>query len=193
MLLRRKTAPSAALIPLDDAKRHCRVDHTDDDAFITALCGAVESYLDGYAGIMGRALVSQVWELVSDERPCGALKVPLGPVVSVGSVEYVGPSGGPWQTWAAESYTVTEHQTGAVIAPVAGWPPMASTGNVVKVTFTAGYGAAATDVPAAIRQAALLLIGHWYETRETVNIGDIASELPFSVAALLAPFRVHVI
>ncbi|HHQ6553286.1 TPA: head-tail connector protein [Serratia fonticola] len=39
--------------------------------------------------------------------------------------------------------------------------------------------------------AMLLLIGHWYANRETVNIGNITSELPFATTALLQPYRIY--
>lgn len=44
-------------------------------------------------------------------------------------------------------------------------------------------------MPQAIKQAMLLMIGHWYATREAVNIGNIVSELPIGARALLAPYR----
>lgn len=40
-----------------------------------------------------------------------------------------------------------------------------------------------------IKQGALLLIGHWYGSRETVVIGTIASELPMATNALWKPHR----
>ena len=54
-----------------------------------------------------------------------------------------------------------------------------------QIRFTAGYGAP-TDVPAAIRQAMLLLVTQWYEHRQVTGTG---TALPFSVEALLAPYR----
>lgn len=36
----------------------------------------------------------------------------------------------------------------------------------------------------------LLLIGHWYEHREAVNVGNIINTMPLSVEALLMPYRV---
>ena len=36
------------------------------------------------------------------------------------------------------------------------------------------------------KQAMLLLIGHWYEHREAVNIGNITSEIPITAEALLS-------
>lgn len=37
--------------------------------------------------------------------------------------------------------------------------------------------------------AMLLLIGHWYANREAVNVGNITSELPLGVEALLLRHR----
>jgi uncharacterized phage protein (predicted DNA packaging) len=40
------------------------------------------------------------------------------------------------------------------------------------------------------KQAMLLLIGHWYEHREDVNIGNITTRIPMSAEALLWTGRV---
>lgn len=40
-----------------------------------------------------------------------------------------------------------------------------------------------------LEQAELLLVGHWYANREAVNIGNITSNVPFTVEALAGPFR----
>ncbi|MBW5800068.1 head-tail connector protein [Halomonas elongata] len=37
--------------------------------------------------------------------------------------------------------------------------------------------------------AMLLLIGHWYENREAVVMGTIATQVPMAVEALIAPYR----
>ncbi|ARB29702.1 gp6-like head-tail connector protein [Pseudomonas tolaasii NCPPB 2192] len=39
----------------------------------------------------------------------------------------------------------------------------------------------------SIQQGALLLIGHWYSSRETVVIGAITAELPMATNALWKP------
>ncbi|MBV7571807.1 head-tail connector protein [Pseudomonas sp. PDM32] len=41
----------------------------------------------------------------------------------------------------------------------------------------------------SIRQGALLLIGHWYASREAVVVGTITAELPMATNALWAPHR----
>ena len=41
----------------------------------------------------------------------------------------------------------------------------------------------------AIQQGALLLVGHWYASREAVVIGTITAELPMATNALWKPHR----
>jgi uncharacterized phiE125 gp8 family phage protein len=45
-------------------------------------------------------------------------------------------------------------------------------------------------VPPAIKQAILLLVGHWFANRETVVIGTIVAQMPSAVEALLSTYRV---
>lgn len=47
----------------------------------------------------------------------------------------------------------------------------------------------ALKITKAIRQGALLLIGHWYSARETVVTGTIATEMPMATQALWGPHR----
>lgn len=47
----------------------------------------------------------------------------------------------------------------------------------------------AMAVTKAIRQGALLLIGHWYASREAVVVGTITAELPMATNALWKPHR----
>ena len=40
-----------------------------------------------------------------------------------------------------------------------------------------------------ITTAMLLMIGHWFENRESVVVGTTTSELPMAVDALICPYR----
>jgi hypothetical protein len=54
-----RTVPPAEMpVSLDEAKLHCRVDHNAEDAHITGLIAAAATHLDGWSGILGRALVN---------------------------------------------------------------------------------------------------------------------------------------
>ena len=57
------------------------------------------------------------------------------------------------------------------------------------MTYQAGY-ASNDAVPASLRHAALLLIGHWYENREAVNVGNIVQDVPLAYDALISAYRV---
>ncbi|MDB4952078.1 MAG: hypothetical protein JWM27_4727 [Gemmatimonadetes bacterium] len=57
----------------------------------------------------------------------------------------------------------------------------------VAVTYTRGY--APGDEPADARQAVLLLVGHWYETRVPVAIGTVAPDVKLTVNDLLGSLR----
>ena len=61
----------------------------------------------------------------------------------------------------------------------------------VCVTFTAGYGDAATSVPGKVIQAMLLLIKDWYEHRGEVITGTIVQEVKRAVDALLTLEKVY--
>lgn len=39
--------------------------------------------------------------------------------------------------------------------------------------------------------AMLQLIGHWYENREAINIGNITSEIPITTNMLLQPYIIY--
>lgn len=78
------------------------------------------------------------------------------------------------------------------LVPYGTWPqPVRSYGGIV-IDYRAGYGEVASSVPAPLRQGMLMLIAHWYETREAVVIGgtaQMANPVPFGVASLWNPYR----
>jgi len=47
----------------------------------------------------------------------------------------------------------------------------------------------ATVMGALLKRGCLLLIGHWYSTRESVNIGNIVQEIPLTSRAIFDMFR----
>lgn len=184
----RTVAPAAPLLTPEEAKLHLRVDHADEDTLIAMLVGAVTSHLDGYSGILGKALITQTWA-VERSTFCNRMDIPLGPVQSA-TVQYYD-STNNLQTLASTVYAVLSDGLGPYVSLKYNqqWPQTYTRDDAVKITFISGYGPAASDVPEGIREAALLLIGHWYENRSGVNIGNISTELPFSVMALLGPYR----
>jgi uncharacterized phiE125 gp8 family phage protein len=184
-------APLVEPISLEQARAHLRVDHYEEDALIASLIAAATAHLDGWSGILGRALVNQTWLQKFPRFPSGAvLGLALAPVQSIVSITYFD-ADNVQQTLAGSVYTALDDELGPFVTLQVGkaWPATFAREDAVTVTFVAGYGAAASDVPPAIRHAMLLLVGHWYEHREAVVIGTGTAQLPQAVRSLLAPYR----
>lgn len=182
------TPPAAEPIALAEAKRQCNVDTdmTGDDALIESLIVTARRQAENETGL---ALMTQSWRQTFAAFS-GVMELFRAPLVSVQAVRYID-AGDVQQTVSPLAYRMLSSGTVGKITPAYGltWPSALSTPDAVEVDFTAGYGAAAADVPAEIRQWMLLQIGHWYANREAVVTGPIVATLPF-VDGLLAPYRV---
>ena len=181
----RTAAPAEAPVTLAEAKAHLRVDHADDDTLITALIQAATAHLDGWSGVLGRALITQTWSQLFDgfETP---LRLPL-PAEEVDSVIYVDPDGES-VTLDPETYQLRQDALGSFVEPVHGadWPTPRSQTGAVSVVFAAGEPR--SSVPHPIKAAILLMVGDLYANREGVITGTIVAENP-TVSALIAPYR----
>jgi uncharacterized phiE125 gp8 family phage protein len=198
MALRLITAPAVEPITLTEAKAHLRVDHSDDDAKIEICIQAARSYVDGKDGFLGRALVTQTWELVIDEFPTNEIKIPLPPLQEIVSVKY-DDGGGVERTLDAVEYFIDAvSEPGWIVPLTTGWPSTLDGINAVRIRFIAGYPPGtdspidlAANVPGSIKAAMLLHIGALYEHREAVVVGQTAVLLPWGAEHLLRPYRVQ--
>lgn len=177
------TAPASKPVTLIEAKAHLRVTFDDDDTLINGLIAAATASIDGPRGI-GFALITQTWKLSLDEfKP--AIVIPLWPVSSVSSVKYYD-ADGVLQTIGSSDYTLIKSVEPAIIIPAynLSWPVSRSIPSAVEVTFVAG----ASSAPDDLKQAVLLLVGHWYQNREAITNG-IVSEIPIGVQSILDRYR----
>lgn len=188
------TEAAAASEPISaaDVAAHRRITGTDEATgeadYLTGLCAAARAWAETFTR---RAFVNRVVTLKLDRFP-GVIELPKPPLVSVSSVAYVDANGSS-QTVSASTYTVDTASQPGRLYPVYGqdWPSdVRDQPQAVTVTYTAGYGADSSSVPYAIRAALLMLAGQWYETREPVVVGSIASKIPFTVESLLMPFKI---
>jgi uncharacterized phiE125 gp8 family phage protein len=180
--------PAVEPVTLAEAKAHLRADGTAEDALIASLIVTARLNVEAASAL---ALITQSWSYFLDAWPRGrALTLPLRPVQSVAAVRLYDESGA-----STTLDPVTYLLDGAGSPPrlvrqgALHWPKPGRNANGVEVAFTAGYGSAAADVPAPIRQAVLMLVAHWYEHRSPVEIGPFADPIPDTVGTLLAPYR----
>jgi uncharacterized phiE125 gp8 family phage protein len=167
------------------------VDTTADNALITALIVAAREEVERRTW---RALMTQTLELVIDEWPSGGvIELPRPPLQSVSSITYR-TSDGETLTLAATDYVVAADGTPGrvVLADGVGWPnDELWPAEAIRVRYVAGHGAAAS-VPQSLRQAMLLVIGHWYEHREAVSDGAALHDVPMAVDVLCQSYRYEV-
>lgn len=185
------TGPTAEPVTLAEAKLHLRVDIDDDDDLIEALVAAAREYVERLCRPQV-ALISQTWKLVLDATPGDTVTLRPYPLQSVSSIKTTSDAGVE-ATYSSSGYQVdTVSEPGRVrLKSGYSWPSTTLQAlNGFEVSFVAGFGDDPSDVPQQIRQAVLLLIGHWYENREVqIVTGAMPMSLAFTVQALLAPWR----
>lgn len=185
-----QTAPTTEPVTTAEAKTHLRVTISDDDTYIGTLITVARRHVET---ITGRALINQTWDYFLDNFPSGdKIVIPLPRLSSVTSVKYTDKDN-VQTTFAASKYIVdTNNEPGQIVLAYGeSWPTFTPRPiNAVEIRFVAGYGSGAASVPEGIKQAMLLLIAHWYENREPINIGNIVTEIPETANALLWPYRV---
>lgn len=190
------TPPADLAVSIEEAMRQCRISADDyDPAGLTDIQQLLGAYilaatelLDGWTGILGRCLTTQVWRQDFDGF-ARCLPLGLGPVSAIGSVTWRN-SEGQVSTVAPADYALETDGGGR--SAVRFRNSFSMPGDLyetaaVSVTYSAGSG----SVPVPIQQAILLSVGAWYENREEVVVGATVSSLPASVAVdrLLAPYR----
>ena len=176
-------------ITLTEAKTHLKVDTTADDTFITNLIKSATSSAQEYTNRFFIATtiqqVGDKWEDISN--------LFKSPVASVTNIKYVNPSGS-LQTLSTDVYFVDDVNKPARIGlkPNQSFPEIINRLNAVQVNYVVGLAAGADEVDEGIRQALLLTIGNWYQNRQAVVTGTIATELPMNAKFLLDQYKIQV-
>ncbi len=183
------TPASDDLISLADAKAHLRVSHLKEDDLIAGYCRAIEDWLDGFNGLLGRALRVQSWRLTLEAIPAnGRIRLPLVPFRSITSVITDDLAVNP-TTLSASTYRARLDHGFGVLEPAYGqtWPVEVSE---VRVTYEVGHESPGNPMPLAIRQAALLQLGALYDNRSAEVEGRIITANP-AAERLLNPYIVR--
>lgn len=177
--IKRTQDPSIEPVTLAEAKSHERVDTDADDTLIESFITISRELAEEHTG---RAFITQEWELIMDYAPTW-FDIPRPPLQSVeeillfqedGSSEVV-----PTSVYGVDTVSTPGRvylNLGSVweyYRPVAGF----------SVSFVAGYGDNASDVPYAIREAILQILGHLYENRESQS-------MPYLAKNILNPYKV---
>jgi len=165
--LRRTSAPTVEPVTLSEAKAHCRVDTTADDALIQGYITTAREWVEDY---IDRALVTQQLVMKLDAFPA-EIELPRPPMIASGTatavtITYVTGEAGGTATLSASEYRVDRDSTpGAIRTLYAGsWPSHLIDQNSVTVSWWAGYGDSAS-VPQRVKSAILMCVHELYEKR----------------------------
>lgn len=183
------TPPSLEPLSVAEAKTHLRLEESEDTAYVESLIKVARQHLEELAN---RAFITQTLKLSLCGWPSSRIiRLPRAPAQSVVDVKYID-GAGMLQTISPSDYVLNAAAEPAEIWPNAGksWPSIATHPQAVQITYTAGYGSAAADVPETVRHTMRFLVAHWYENREIMSAGS-AIPLPMTIDNLVSLFRVY--
>lgn len=175
----RTVAPSVEPVSLSEAKAHLRVDTDADDAYITSLISVAREYCEER---LDCTFIESTWQAKYDVFPLWNLNLPRPPMVNDTVTISYRDEGGATQTLSSAS---GNFQVDAAVIPGRiypnyneVWPAVRGDENSVTVTYKAGYGTTAAEVPGTAKHAMLLLCGAWYAAREPMTPGLTSQNMP---------------
>ena len=193
--------PGPVCFDVEEVKDHLRVTWTEEDSLIRSITEAATSFIENYTS---RALSESTWRYYLESFPTASdIQIPLGTLRSVTSIKYR--SGGVQTTWGASAYHVDIYSDPGRVVLNHGysWPSeRLDAGQSVEIQFVAGWDKTTAtttvkgQIPSPIRQAAMLLAGHWYRHREAVTVGTTSSaikseKLGLAIDSLLSRYRLR--
>lgn len=181
------SGPAVEPVSVAEAKDYLRLDGDIEDALVASLVLTSRLHVEAALGL---ALVTQSWRLILDRWPeSGAQRLPIRPVQSVSEIRILSAEGQPAILDPA-GYALDGAAAAPRLLSLSGaWSQPGQSRLGIEIDIIAGFGASPDDVPAPLRQAIKLLVAHWYENREIVEIGAAATRVPDQVSELLSVWR----
>ncbi|MFQ5347365.1 MAG: head-tail connector protein [Rhodothalassiaceae bacterium] len=177
-----RAAPAVEPLSLAEVRAHLRLEGTDEDALLAGLLAAARATVERY---LRRALIEQQWQLVLDQWPEGAVRLPRPPLMQVDAVRVLDSSGTATVVPAADYEVETRAEPGFLFPRMPGaLPAPGRRMGGIEIDFTAGYGSDWNQVPAPVRHALLVMVSDLYETR-----GAAPPAIAGAVRSLLDPYR----
>jgi uncharacterized phiE125 gp8 family phage protein len=179
------SGPADEPVTLDEARAFVRVEGSAEDALLEALVTTARLQVESATG---RALIAQDWRLVLDDWPPDRrVRLPIAPLVSLTSITTYDPDSAATVEPLTDVLVDAHAEPPQLLLPAGfGAGPLRERQGIA-IDYRAGYGETAADVPAPLRQAALLLIAYWFENRDMAALP--AGPVPAGIDRLVAPYR----
>lgn len=194
--------PASEPVTLEEVKLFLKVDDGTDDSLITSLIVAAREAAENY---LRKSLITQTVRLILDRFPfygsadnlavygtvqgsVAALKnsdrvinLPLPPILSIASVKTYNEAN-TGATLSSSLYVLDEIGGRVLFNKDAELPTGLREKAAVEVNYTAGYGATASSVPSAIKNAIMMHVKRMYDYRTMCD-------MPADCKALLQPYK----
>lgn len=195
--LREVVPPASEPVSFEEAAQYVRLADDGDNRVLERLIVAARAHFEQGTR---RALVTRTLEATFDQWPVvypdygrrvvqePELILPFSPLAKVNKVEYLDLDQALQTVDAATVYkAVTNQDPGRIRRRKnALWPDTSDEPDSIIVNYDAGYGED-DDVPSDAKVAILMLVGHWYENREAVDVstGGTVTNVPHGYAAIV--------
>ena len=196
------SAPAAEPVSVSEVKQYLRVDGSSDDDLLTDMIVAARGMAEEY---LRRSLITQTVKLTMDWFPRREngdwwdgvreiaiselsheedyIKLPMAPIQSISSIVTYS-DGNQASTFSASNYRLDAAGARVMLNDGQVWPSDLRARQAVEITYVAGYGDEASDVPAAIRQAIMQMVNSLYNSR------GCDSGISDSAKMLMRPYRI---
>ena len=179
--------PTVEPLSVADARAHSRITQTAEDPLIESYIKAARIYAEG---VLNQQLITATWRWKFSAFP-GEIIVPKMPYQEndpvTTTIAYLD-SGGDSQDLTEDThFRVAADAWPAVIYPeyLVEWPATYDDKESVTLTWKAGYGDEATDIPETILQALRLAVALQIEFREPIVIGAGVNAIPLNTVDTL--------
>lgn len=172
-------APATEPVCITDVKEQLSIDDDSDDQMLIRFIETARRILEKRSW---SAFITQTFVTRFDNCFPPEFWLPHWPLQSVSSVTYLD-NNGDSQTLASSQYTTDIYTRPGNIVPAYNvtWPITRSVANAVTLTYVAGHGDEATDVPSPIRDAIVSYVGFLYCSRDGAGDSEEAIQRSLSI------------
>lgn len=168
------TAPTVEPVTLAEAKKQLEISQSDtahDDQLTLLIQAAREQWEHD----TDSCCLTQTLSVTLEEWEDDEIYLPKRPVQSITSITYYD-TANTQQTLSTSVYSLDAACRAVRLKYMQIWPPIVDRWDAVTVTYVAGY-TSTTTVPAIVKQAILLLVGHYFENRDQL-LSESMQSLP---------------
>ena len=167
------------IVSLATAKAHLRVDHSADDALIGDLIKTAGAIVEEYTGTyLSRCTFRYYMDRFQD------VDIHVGPKADVTYIEYKS-TAGTYEPWTGANWQEDLLRYPKRLRFKQTPSDVKDELNAIRITGEAGW----STVPAPLKSAMLLIIGHLYEHRKDVLVGIQSAPLVHGAKYLMDKFK----